>query len=157
MVKLLRSYTENEHGGVKAKYVNSHKLAPEMNLKVNGIVNNVFTNISEEEDDTYPPTIAEIARAQRKDRKYKKHFRSILDLKRDKKNTVKVIDTVEVLLYKKNRLIILKRKMQSDIVRWCHHYLQYPGETRMEATLKAVMYCPGMTVTIQAYIKTCDR
>ncbi|MCP4746749.1 MAG: hypothetical protein GY874_11510, partial [Desulfobacteraceae bacterium] len=111
VAKLLRSCSESEPGGVKSKYANSHKkLAPQINLKVNDIVNNVFANISEEEDDIYPPTIAEIARAHRKDRKYKMYFRSVLDPKRDKKITVKVMDTVEVLVFDKKRLVIPGRK-----------------------------------------------
>ncbi len=112
LVKLLRSYTENEHGGVKSKYVNSHnKIAPEMNLKINDIVNNVFINISKEEDNIYPPTIAEIAHMQRKDRKYKKYFKSVLDFKRDKNITVRVMDITDVLVYNENCLVIPDRKM----------------------------------------------
>ncbi len=69
------------------KYVNSHnKIAPEMNLKINDIMNNVFINISKEEDNIYTPTIAEIVHGQSKDRKYKKYFKPVLDFKRDKKS-----------------------------------------------------------------------
>ena len=47
--------------------------------------------------------------------------------------------------------------MQTDIVKWYHHYLQHPGETRLEETLKATMYWPGMLPTIRRFVKTCER
>ena len=47
--------------------------------------------------------------------------------------------------------------MQSDSIQWYHHYLQHPGETRLELTLKRIMYWPGMTVQIRRYVKTCER
>ncbi len=56
VVKLLRACAKSEPGDVQSKFVNSYnKSVMEFNdLKVNGIVNKVFTNISEEKDDIYP-------------------------------------------------------------------------------------------------------
>ena len=109
-------------------------------LKASDIINNIFANISEEEDAIYPPTIAEIATAQRKNSKYKKYFRSVKDPKRDKRITVKVFDETDVLIFDEKLLVIPDVQMQTNIVKWYHHYLQHPGETRLEETLKATMH-----------------
>ena len=69
LVKLFRACAKTQRGGERNKYVNSHiKTVASISddLKATYIVNNVFANISEEEDAIYPPTIAEIATAQRK-------------------------------------------------------------------------------------------
>ena len=113
--------------------------------------------ISEEEDTIYPPTIAEIATAQRNNSKYKKYFRSVKDPKRDKRITVKVFDETDVLVYGEKRLVIPDKQIQANIFKWYHHYLQYPGETRLEEIIKAIMYWPGMLPTIRAYVKTYKR
>ena len=107
--ELFRACAETQGGGVRNKYVNSHiKTMSSISddLKATDIVNNVFANISEEEDTIYPPTIAEIATAQRKSSKYKKYFRSVKDPKREKRTTVKVIDKTDVLIFGKKRLVI---------------------------------------------------
>ena len=104
-----------------------------------------------------PPTIAEIATAQQKNSKHKKYFRSVKDPKRDKRITVKVFDETDVLVFGKKCLVIPDKQMQTNIATWYHHYLQYPGETRLEETIKATMYWPGMLPTIRSHVKTCER
>ena len=61
--------------------------------------------------------------------------------------TVKVFDKTDVLVYGEKRLVIPNKQMQTNIVAWYHHYLQHPGETRLEETIKATMYWPGMMVS----------
>ena len=120
-------------------------------------VNHVFANISEEENDIYPPTISEIAANQRRSRVYKPYIKNKPFKKRDKKISLKVIDDTDVLVYEGKRLVIPGTEMQSRIVQWYHHYLQHPGETRLEETLTAIMYWPGMRYRIRKHVKSCDR
>ena len=140
---------------MRSKHVNSHiKTVSSISdsLKVTDIVNNVFANISDEEDAIYPPTIAEIATAQRNSSKYKKYFRSVKYPTRDKRRTLKVYDETDVLVFDDKRLVIPSEKMQTNIVTWYHHYLQHPGETRLKETTKATMYWKGMLPTIRAHV-----
>jgi hypothetical protein len=36
-----------------------------------------------------------------------------------------------------------------------HHYLQHPGHSRLEETIRSVMYWKGMHNTIRKYVKCC--
>ncbi len=54
----------------------------------------------------------------------------------------------------KGRLVIPK-PLQSCAVMWYHHYLQHPGHTRLEETMKAAIYWKGMKNTIQSRTKSC--
>ena len=160
LVKLFWACAETQRGGVRSKHVNSHIKTVSLisdSLKVTDIVNNVFANISDGEDAIYPPTITEIATAQRNSSKYKKYFRSVKGPKRDKRITLKVYDETDVLVFDDKRLVIPSEKMQTNIVTWYHHYLQHPGKTRLEETIKATMYWKGMLPTIRAHVKTCER
>ena len=49
----------------------------------------------------------------------------------------------------------IPRKLQQRAVMWYHHYLQHPGHTRLEETLRAVMYWKSMRTTIWSYVKKC--
>ena len=42
--------------------------------------------------------------------------------------------------------------LQHRAVSWYHHYLQHPGHTRLEETLRAAMYWKGMRNTIRKYM-----
>ena len=50
----------------------------------------------------------------------------------------KLVENIHVLC-KEERLVIPK-KLQFRAVAWYHHYLQHPGHTRLEETLKQAMY-----------------
>ena len=47
-----------------------------------------------------------------------------------------------------------QKSLQHRAVAWYHHYLQHPGHTRLEETLKAAMYWTGMHHTIRKYVNT---
>ena len=55
----------------------------------------------------------------------------------------------------KNGKLVIPKTLQYKAVAWYHHYLQHPGHTRLEETLKAAMYWPGMRNTVRKYVKTC--
>jgi hypothetical protein len=38
---------------------------------------------------------------------------------------------------------------------WYHHYLQHPGHSRLEETMRSVMYWKGMRTKIRRYFKSC--
>ena len=52
------------------------------------------------------------------------------------------------VLYKDRRLEIPK-KLEYRAVAWYHHYLQHPGHTRLEETLKQAMYWTGMRPSVR--------
>ncbi len=38
---------------------------------------------------------------------------------------------------------------------WYHHYLQHPGHTRLEETMKSAIYWKGMRITVRSITKSC--
>jgi hypothetical protein len=58
------------------------------------------------------------------------------------------------VLCKEGKLVIPKT-LQHKAVAWYHHYLQHPGHTRLEETLRAVLYWKGMRNLIRSHTKTC--
>ena len=70
---------------------------------------------------------------------------------------VKIIEDTEVLVYKGTRIVIPTKKLQFRVIQWYHHYLQHPGHTRLEETIKPVMWWPDMRHHIRAHVKQCDR
>ena len=121
-------------------------------------ISHIYVTLGEEEEEIYPPTIAQIAEEQRRSRAYKPYFKSKKPKKTklDRRISLKVIDDTEILVRDNERLVI-PSTLQKNIMDWYHHYLQHPGETRFEETLKAVMYWPGMTTAIRKHVKSCDR
>jgi hypothetical protein len=58
------------------------------------------------------------------------------------------------VLCKNDKLIILA-SLQHRAVAWYHHYLQHPDHSRLEETMRSVMYWKGMHYTIRRYVKSC--
>ena len=152
LVKLFNHYCETTDrkypgGAFTSKQTNIHNICRDMSLEPElandshiDVSKDVFATISKEEDDIYPPTVAEIASEQRKNRAYRKYFKDKPFKGRDKKISLKVIDDEDILVYENNRMVIPGSEMQNRTVTWYHHYLQHPGENRLEETLTAVMY-----------------
>ena len=103
----------------------------------------VFANRSEE-DEIYPLTVKEIAAAQKADRA----------LQQNKEKYKKMLVENTNILCKDGKLVIPK-SLQHRAVSWYHHYLQHPGNTRLEETLRAVMYWTNMRQTVRSYVKNC--
>jgi hypothetical protein len=51
--------------------------------------------------------------------------------------------------------MIIPKPLQRCAVLWYHHYLQHPGHTRLEETMKATIYWKGMRSTIRLITKLC--
>ena len=106
-------------------------------------LNVVFANRSEE-DEIYPLTIKEIADKQLADRTLQKE---------KDKYKLNLIENTHVLC--KNGKIVIPKSLQTRAVKWYHHYLQHPGNTRLEETLKATMYWTNMRTTVRSHVKNC--
>ncbi len=113
--------------------------------KHNYSMNNVFPNRSEEEE-IYPLTVKEMAKAQRLDR----HFKMTM-LKEKYEKTL--IENTPVFC--KNGKLVIPRSLQHHAASWYHHYLQHPGNTRLKETLKAALYWKQMRSTVRLYVKNC--
>jgi hypothetical protein len=110
-------------------------------------LNFVFAN-TQEEDSIYPLTITEIAEAQSEDADLKALAKA------DKYEKQLAEDT---LVYCKDGKLVIPKPLQRRAVEWYHHYLQHPGSTRLEETLRGSMYWKGMQRTVRAYVKNCKK
>ena len=93
-------------------------------------LNHVFANCSDKEE-IYPLTVSEISEEHIKDK----------DLQQQKVTTKLKETLIEntYVLCKEGKMIIPKT-LQHHAVAWYHHYLQHPGHTRLEDTLRSAMY-----------------
>ncbi len=105
-----------------------------------------------EEDKVYPLTLIEIADAQRKDRELKVYFKKNAKMLQ-KDIHLHLIEDTKVLC--KNEKVMIPTSLQHRAVSCYHHYLQHPGHSRLEETMRSVMYWKGMHTTIRRYIKSC--
>jgi hypothetical protein len=113
-------------------------------------LNEVFVNCSKEEE-IFPLTTPEIAEAQIVNGKLKNCFKRNAVL--DKGLDVRLVDNMYVVC--KDGRMIIPKSLQRRAVLWYHHYLQHPGHTRLEETMKATMYWKGMRSTIRSITKSC--
>jgi hypothetical protein len=89
-----------------------------------------------EEDEIYPLTTIEIAEAQCKDQELKVYFKK--NAKTPKEDIrFQLIEDTKVLC--KNDKLIIPASLQHWAVSWYHHYLQHPGHSRVEETMRSVM------------------
>ncbi len=95
----------------------------------------MFANHSKEEE-IFPLTTQEIADAQKADDKLKNCFKC--NAVSNKGLEVSLADNTH-LVCKDGRMIVSK-PLQRCAVLWFHHYLQHPGHTCLEDTIKATMY-----------------
>jgi hypothetical protein len=112
--------------------------------KINPIeMNQVFANHSEEEE-IYPLTVKKIVAAQKADPVLKHYFKRNAVL--EKGVELQLVEN-ESCICDKGRLVI-PMPFQRRATMWYHHYLQHPGHTRLEETMKAAIYWKGMRTTI---------
>ena len=108
-------------------------------------ITQVFANCGDEKE-IYPLTVKEIAEAQKKDKAMKQ-------LKISEKYEILLIENLQVLC--KDGKLVIPKSLQHHAVSWYHHYLQHPGHSRLEETMRAAMYWKGMRTTIRSYVKKC--
>ena len=105
----------------------------------------------EEQEEIYPLTVTEIADAQRAD----KHLRKFFKRGGDKASTFEVSLVEETKVLTENSKLVIPKSLQKRAVMWYHHYLQHPGETRLEETLRATMTWAGLRKSVREYTKRC--
>jgi hypothetical protein len=101
-------------------------------------MNHVFANRSKD-DEIYPLTVKEIAEEQRKDK-------SLRALYNDEDYKELLIENTKVLC--KDGKLVIPKSLQAQTVAWYHHYLQHPGHSCLEETLRAAMYWKSMRTTV---------
>ena len=57
----------------------------------------------------------------------------------------------------KGTAMVLPTALHHRAISWYHHYLQHPGATCLEETLRAAMYWTGMRSTVRKYVKNCHK
>jgi hypothetical protein len=55
---------------------------------------------------------------------------------------------LELQLVENESCLVMPKPLQRRATIWYHHYLQHPGHTRLEETMKAAIYWIGMCTTI---------
>jgi hypothetical protein len=106
-----------------------------------------------EEDEIYPLTLTAIAEGQHKDQELKVYFKKNAQMPH-KDIVFHLIEHTKVLC--KNAKLMIPVSLRHRAVSWYHHYLQHPGHSCLEETIRSVMYWKGMHTTIRRYIKTCQ-
>ncbi len=101
----------------------------------------------EEEEEVYPLPSTEIADTQRKDRELKAYFKKNAIMPH-KDMGIQLIEDTKVLC-KKGKVIIPK-SLHQRAVKWYHHYLQHPGYSRLEETMRSMMYWKGIRAPLGA-------
>jgi len=113
-------------------------------------INHVFANCSKEEE-IFSLTVKEIVAAQKADPILKHFFKRNAVL--DKGVELQLVEN-ESCIWDKGRLVIPKPLQQCATI-WYQHYLQHPGHTRLEETMKAAIYWKGMRTTIRSIMESC--
>jgi hypothetical protein len=97
-------------------------------------MNQVFANHNEE-DEIYPLTVKEIVEAQKADTMLTHLFKSNAVL--DKGLELLIIENKSCICNKD--WLVISKPLQRHAVMWYHHYLQHPGHTHLEETMKAAI------------------
>ncbi len=91
----------------------------------------------EEEDEIYPLTAMEVAEAQRKDQELKVYYKKNAQMPQ-KDICFHLIEDTKVLC--NNGIMIIPASLRRRALSWYHHYLQHPGHSHLEETMRFVMY-----------------
>jgi hypothetical protein len=108
-------------------------------------LNYVFAHRNDEEE-IFPLTVEEIAVAQKKDKSIQKDKITL-------QYESKLVENTYVLC--KDGRLVIPQKLQLRAIAWYHHYLQHPGHTRLEETLKQAMYWTKMRESVRQFVKSC--
>ena len=95
----------------------------------------------------FPMRPSLIATEQRKDKKIQKSLESSR-----KEFDIKTIEDIT-----HQGKIVIPDSLQGRVIAWYHKYLAHPGETRMEATLRALYVWPKMRQQIHDHVRKCKQ
>ena len=108
---------------------------------------------TQDEDDLelFPMSIPVIAEAQESCSSLQEKF------VQDKNNvfTSNLINDVEVICI--NNKIYIPEPLRLKILNWYHHFLNHPGATRLENTIKQTMMWPGLSNHCKVHCKKCKN
>jgi hypothetical protein len=90
----------------------------------------------EEEDKIYPLTLTEIVDAQHKDQELKVYFKKNAKMPQ-KVRGIHLNEDTKVLC--KNGKVMIPTSLRHRAVSWYHHYLQHPGHSNLEETMRSTM------------------
>jgi hypothetical protein len=99
----------------------------------------------EEEEEVYSLTLTEITDAQRKDQELKAYFKKNAIMPQ-KDIGIHIIEDTKVLC--KNGKLMIPTSLWHRAVSWYHCYLQHPGHSCLEETMRSMMYWKGKRTTI---------
>jgi hypothetical protein len=89
-----------------------------------------------EEDEIYPLTTIEIAKAQKKDQELKTYYKQ--NVKSPEKDVhFQLIRDTKMLC--KNDKLIIPESLWHIAVSWYHHYLQHSGHLHLKETMRSMM------------------
>jgi hypothetical protein len=108
-------------------------------------MNKVFANCSKE-DEIYPLTTVEIAKAKQANATLKHLFKC--NAVSDKGLEIKLIKNNTCVC--KDGQLVIPKPLQVCSVEWYHHYLEHLGHTHLKEMMSTVMYWKGMCTTIRS-------
>ena len=117
----------------------------------------VFASLGDEEEEIYPLTITEIADAQHADKVLRKFFKrggEESTSSSEHQYRVSILEDTRIITDGAYRMVI-PSSLQERAVQWYHHWLQHPGQTRLEETLRHSMTWPNLRGVVRKHTKYC--
>jgi hypothetical protein len=106
-------------------------------------------NIDEMESYEFPMSPEIFSCEQKKDT----HLQEVM--KKSDKSSDRLIERSTVINY--DNKVYIPQSLRKMIVWWYHTYLQHPGITRMEATLRQNLTWPNLRKDVEAAVKNCHQ
>ena len=103
-------------------------------------VQEIFKLEVSEKDIKFPATTELIAKEQQIELQTSERLKEMVKLHQDYK--IQKFNGIDIIYYK-NKIYITKT-LQMKVIKWYHHYLCYPGATRLIMTLGQSMSWDGM-------------
>jgi len=125
--------------------INEARIMPRNKLE---LVKDIM-HVKDMEEEEFPMSPAIIAREQTQDKKLKEL------MKKTDKFSEKQLERSTVIMYEDK--IFIPESLRYRIVWWYHTYLQHPGQTRMEATLRQHFVWPNLRKDVESMVKTCHK
>jgi transposase InsO family protein len=103
-----------------------------------------------EEEETFPLSPTLLATEQRKDKTLMRNVKRASNI-----YSTRTIEDVELITY--HDKIVVPLTLRSRIIAWYHQYLQHPGMTRMEKTLRQTLTWPNLSKDVEKYVGSCHK
>ena len=87
--------------------------------------------------------------------RYPQVNRKTRNLVKEKGCKTEMVDTLQIFQRYTDKIVI-PEVHRGAVLNWYHYYLNHPGESRMENTIRQKLYWKGMTSDIKYFVKTCE-